>query len=155
MIHGREDAIKLFKYFQSYFLLQRDTIEIKSNDFVRVLATVGGMAFIMISTAYGISYIVEIDSYPLQPYIVLFIFAIGFVIASVFFEKRGAIFPWSLVGGAIASACIAFIITASVGGIRYVWGKGLGGLSTDTVFYALSISIILSMILFNLARHKL
>ncbi|MFZ2410560.1 MAG: heat-shock protein [Candidatus Methanoperedens sp.] len=145
----------MFKYFQSYFLLQRDTIEIKSNDFVRVLATVGGMAFIMISTAYGISYIVEIDSYPLQPYIVLFIFAIGFVIASVFFEKRGAIFPWSLVGGAIASACIAFIITASVGGIRYVWGKGLGGLSTDTVFYALSISIILSMILFNLARHKL
>ncbi len=145
----------MFKYFQSYFLFQRDIIEIKSNDFVRVLATVGGMAFIMISTAYGISYIVEIDSYPLPPYYILFIFAIGFVIASVFFEKRGAVYPWSLVGGAIASACIAFIITASIGGIRYVWGKGLGGLSTDTVFYALSISIILSMILFNLARHKL
>lgn len=128
-----------------------------SNDFVRVLMIVGGMAFIMISTAYGISYIVENASYPypIPPYLILFIFAIGFVIASVFFEKRGAVYPWSLVGGAIASACIAFIITASIGGIRYVWEKGLSSLSTDTVVYALSISIILSMVLFNLARHKL
>ncbi len=131
-------------------------MEIKlSNDFVRVLAIVAGMAFIMISTAYGISYLVEIKSYPIPPYLILFIFAIGFVIASVFFEKRGAIFPWSLVGGAIASACIAFIITASIGGIKYVLEKGPSSLSTDTVFYSLSISIILSMILFNLARNKL
>jgi len=113
------------------------------------------MAFIMISTAYGISYITEINPYPIPPYLILFIFAIGFVLASVFFEKRGAIYPWSLVGGAIASACISFIITASIGGMRYIWEKGLSSLSMETVFYALSISIILSMILFNLARHKL
>jgi hypothetical protein len=73
----------------------------------------------------------------------------------VFFEKRGALYPWSLVGGAIASAILAFIITASVGGIRYIWEKGLGGLSTDSAFYGVSISIILSMVLLNLAKHKL
>jgi hypothetical protein len=130
-------------------------IKLGSNDFVKILAIVAGMAFIMISVAYGITYIVEIGSYPIPPYLILFVFAIGFVIASVFFEKRGAIYPWSLVGGAVASAILAFIITASVGGITYIWEKGLGGLSTDSAFYALSISIILSMILLNLARHKL
>lgn len=130
-------------------------IKLESNDFVKILVIVAGMAFIMISVAYGITYMVEIGSYPIPPYLILFLFAIGFVIASVFFEKRGAIYPWSLVGGAVASAILAFIITASVGGIKYVWEKGLGGLSTDSAFYALSISIILSMILLNLARHKL
>ncbi len=111
----------------------------------------------MISTAYGITYIFEDGSIklPIAPYYILFIFAVGFVVASVFFEKRGAIFPWSLVGGAIASACLAFIITASIGGIIYVWDNGPRALKTDTVFYALSISIILSLILYNLARHKL
>ncbi len=132
-------------------------IKLGSNDFVRVLSIVAGMAFIMISVAYGITYIFG-DGHvklPIEPYYMLFLFALGFVITSVFFEKRGAVYPWSLVGGAIASACLAFIITASIGGMRYIWEKGLGGLSTDTVFYALSICIILSMILFNLAKHKL
>ncbi len=130
-------------------------IKLESNDFVKILGIVAGMAFIMVSVAYGITYIMESNSFPLPPYLILFIFSIGFVIASVFFEKRGAVFPWSLVGGAIASACLAFIITASIGGMRYIWVKGLGGLSTDTTFYALSICIILSMVLLNLARHKL
>ncbi|MBU4374146.1 MAG: hypothetical protein KJ714_06840, partial [Euryarchaeota archaeon] len=63
-------------------------IKLESNDFVRVLAIVAGMAFIMISTAYGISYLVEIKSYPIPPYLILFIFAIGFVLFSVFIEKK-------------------------------------------------------------------
>ena len=130
-------------------------IKFESNDFVKILGIVAGMAFVMISVAYGITYMIEIEPFPLPPYLILFIFSIGFVIASVFFEKRGAIFPWSLVGGGIASAIIAFIISASVGGMRYIWAKGLGGLSADTTFYALSICIILSMVLLNLARHKL
>lgn len=130
-------------------------IKLESNDFVKILGIVSGMAFIMISIAYGVTYMIEIDPLPIPPYLILFIFSIGFVIASVFFEKRGAVFPWSLVGGALASAGLAFIITASVGGVRYVWEQGLSSLSADTAFYALSIGIILSMILYNIARHKL
>lgn len=115
------------------------------------------MAFIMISVAYGITYIFEGGSvkFPLEPYYILLIFSVGFVLFSVFFEKRGAIYPWSLVGGGIASASVALIITATIGGILYIWEKGFTGLGTDTVIYAISICIILSMVLFNLARHKL
>lgn len=129
-------------------------IKFESNDFVKMPAIVAGMAFLMISVAYGMAYIVEIDYFPVPPYIILFLFSIGFVLASIFFEKRGAMFPWSLVGGSIASVCGSFVITASVGGIRYVWVKGTN-LSIDTAFYALSVCIILSMILLNLVRHKL
>lgn len=131
-------------------------IDIKSNDFVKVSAIVAFMAFIMISVAYGITYILEINPFPVQPYYILFIFAIGFVLFSVFFEKeRDAVYPWSLLGGAIASAILTFIITSAIGGIIYIWKKGFTGLGTDTIMYAVSICIILSMILFNLARHKL
>ncbi len=114
------------------------------------------MAFIMVSVAYGITYILQIDPYPVPLHYVFFLFALGFVIFSVFLEKeRGAIYPWSLLGGAIASAIFSFIVTAAIGGIRYISEKGFTVLGTETWFYSLSICIILSMILFNLAKNKL
>jgi hypothetical protein len=76
-------------------------------------------------------------------------FAIGFVLASIFYEKRGALYPWLLVGGAVTSLGVVFIITAMIGGIRYVMKEGFTGLGIDTVLYSLSICIILSMILYN------
>ncbi len=135
--------------------MRRDTI--KSNGFARLLAAVAGIAFILVSIAYGITYIFDGGSikFPIQPYYVLFMFAVGFVIFSVFFEKeRDAIYPWSLLGGAIASAAVTFTVTAAIGGMRYIWEKGFTGIATDTLFYSLSISIILSMILLALARNK-
>jgi hypothetical protein len=123
-----------------------------------VLGIVVGMAIAMVSVAYGIGYIF-VDGrirFPVEPYYILFIFSIGFVIFSVYFEKeRGAIYPWSLLGGAIVSAIVSFILTAAIGGFRYISNNGFKDLTTDIWFYALSICIILSMILFNLAKNKL
>jgi hypothetical protein len=143
-----------------YFISKRMEIKTESNEFIRPIAKVIGIAFIMmISVVYGINYILKIDVYPIPPYLILFIFSIGLVIASVYFEReRGAIYPWFLMGGAIASASLTFIIMAAIGGIRYILEKGFTGLGTDTVFYAFSICIILSMILynqFNLIKDKL
>ena len=130
-------------------------IKIESNDFTRALGVVVAMALVMISVAYGIEYMFE-GFNPLPAYVIIFVFAIMFVVASVFFEKRGAEYPWFLIGGGIASACLVFIITASIGGIRYVLEIGIyGALSIETVLYSLSICMILSMILLSLLRHKL
>ncbi len=133
-------------------------IKIESNDFARVLTIVAVMAFVMISVAYGITYIFEDGSikYPVAPQYILFVFSIGFVILSVFFEKvRDAVYPYSLLGGAIASVIITFVITAAIGGMYFIWDNGFKVLSSDTWVYSLSICIILSMVLFNLAKHKL
>jgi uncharacterized membrane protein YoaK (UPF0700 family) len=137
-------------------LFKRDTIEIKSNDFVKVLAIVVGMASVMVLVAYGITFIFEINSYPVPLHYIFFLFAICFVVFSVYFERdRGAIYPWSLMGGAIVSAIVSFILTAAIGGLLYISEKGFTVLGTDSWFYALSICIILSMILFNIAKNKL
>jgi hypothetical protein len=142
-----------------YFVLGKIEVKFAPRDFTRVLSIVMGMAIlIMITVVYGINYIIKINPFPLKPYVLLFIFAIVFVLASVFYEKRGALYPWFLLGGAVASACFVFIITAIIGGLRYVLEKGFTGLGTDTVFYSLSICIILSMIIFiqyNIIKEKL
>ncbi|MBU4223228.1 MAG: hypothetical protein KKA10_16670 [Euryarchaeota archaeon] len=121
-----------------------------------MLGIVVGMAAVMVSVAYGITYILEIDPYPVPLHYVFFIFAIGFVVFSVYFEKeRGAIYPWSLMGGAIVSAIVSFILTATIGGLIYISEKGFTVLGTESWFYALSICIVLSMILYNLAKNML
>ncbi len=122
------------------------------NDFMKVLGSVLGIAMLMILVAYGILYIFK-AGVPLPAYLILFIFATAFVISSVFFENRGAVYPWFLVGGGIASACIVFIILSSVGGIRYILSKGFSGLGVDIIYY-FSICMILSMILISLVRYK-
>ncbi|HEY9246840.1 MAG TPA: hypothetical protein VIO11_08345 [Candidatus Methanoperedens sp.] len=117
------------------------------------------MAAGMISVAYGITYIFGSGSIrsPLEPYFILLLFAIGFVIFSVYIEKKrdDAVFPWSLLGGAVASAIFSFVVIAALGGMRYILDNGFTGLGIDMLVYAFSICIIISMVLLNLARHKL
>lgn len=133
-----------------YFIIGKIKVKLFPMDFTNVLLKVLGIAILMmITVVYGINYIIKINPFPVKPYILLFIFAILFVLASVFYEKRGALYPWFLLGGAVASACLVFMITAIIGGLRYVFEKGFTDLGTDTVFYSLSICIILSTILFN------
>jgi hypothetical protein len=133
-----------------YFAIRKIEVKFAPKGFMRVLYTVIGIAVVMmIAVVYGINYIQKINPYPVPPYVILLMFAIGFVLASVFYEKRGALYPWLLVGGAVTSMGVVFIITAMIGGIRYLLEKGFTGLGTDTVFYSLSICIILSMILYN------
>ncbi len=114
------------------------------------------MASVMVSVAYGITYIIEINPFPVPLHYIFFIFAIMFVVFSIYLEKeRGAIYPWSLMGGAVASAIVSFILMAAIGGVIYISEKGFTVLGTESWFYAISICIILSMILFNLAKNKL
>jgi len=121
-----------------------------------VLGIVVVMATVMVSVAYGITYILDINPYPVPLHYIFFIFAIGFVVFSVYFEKeRGAIYPWSLMGGAIVSAIVSFILSAAFGGLLYISENGFTVLGTESWFYALSVCIVLSMILYNLAKNKL
>ena len=118
------------------------------------MVTVLGMSLIIISVALGIIYLIEIGLSMPTPFVFL-IFAIFFTLGTVFFEQRGAIHPWSLVGGAISSLCITFVIISIFGGIRYVASGGLSDIAMDTVLYSLSACIIVSMITLNFAAYKL
>jgi len=133
-----------------YFAIRKIEVKFAPRDFRRVLSIVIGIAVVMMmAVVYGINYVQKSYQSPVPPYVILLMFAIGFVLASVFYENRGALYPWLLVGGAVTSLGVVFIITSIIGGISYVLENGFTRLGMDTVFYSLSICIILSMILYN------
>ncbi|MDL5502865.1 MAG: hypothetical protein QSU88_06575, partial [Candidatus Methanoperedens sp.] len=71
------------------------------------------------------------------------------MIFTIYFEReKKAFFQRELIGGAIASACLTFLTVACVAGMKYIWEKGLSGIGIETLAYAFSISMILSLILY-------
>jgi hypothetical protein len=108
----------------------------------------------MILVALGIVYLFE-KGLSLPASIILLIFAVFFALGTVFFDKRGAIYPWSLVGGAIASTAITFLIMSAIGGIFYMTSGGLSAIHLNTILYSLSACMIISVITLNLASYKL
>ena len=121
---------------------------------MQTLATVMGMSLTMIAVALGIIYLFD-TGLPLPAPVILLVFAIGFILGSVFFERRGAEHPWSLVGGAIASMGITFLVISIVGGILFVATGNLSSIPADTVLYSLSACMIVSMVTLNFASYKL
>jgi hypothetical protein len=121
--------------------------------FLQTMAVVVGMSFTIITVALGILYLFETGLPMPAPFIIL-IFATGFILGNVFLERRGAVYPWSLVGGAIASTILTFIIISLTGGILYVATGGLSAVSLDTVIYSISACMIISMVTLNLASYK-
>lgn len=121
---------------------------------MQTLATVLGMSLTMIAVALGIIYLFD-TGLPLPAPVILLIFAIGFTLGSVFFERRGAEHPWSLIGGGIASTGMTFLVISVIGGILFVAHGGLSTIPVDTVLYSLSACMIVSMVTLNFASYKL
>ncbi|MCG7849284.1 MAG: heat-shock protein [ANME-2 cluster archaeon] len=121
---------------------------------MQTLATVLGMSLTMIAVALGIIYLFD-TGLPLPAPVILLVFAIGFILGSVFFERRGAEHPWSLVGGALASMGMTFLVISIVGGILFIANGSLSAIPVNTVLYSLSACMIVSMVTLNFASYKL
>lgn len=133
------------------------TIRFLNEPFVRRFATVMTVAFIMYAVVLGVIYMVSDDPQKMMmpaPLVVL-VFAIALIFTSMFFVERGAVYPWSLVGGSIASLAITFIVTAIYGGVQYVLGNGFAGLGWDLLVYILAGCIISSVALITYIEQKL
>jgi hypothetical protein len=124
------------------------------NLFLQTVAAVVFMSLAMIAVALGIIYLFEVGL-PLPAPVIFLIFAVGFIFGTVFFNDRGAVHPWSLIGGAIASAGSTFIIMSIIGGILYVATGGLSTIPLSTVIYSLAACMIVSTITLNFATYKL
>jgi hypothetical protein len=124
------------------------------NYFLRTLLIVVGMSLIMIAVALGIIYLFE-SGLPMSAPLIFLIFAVLFIMCTTFLEGRGAVHPWSLIGGAISSLAITFIVTCIIGGILYAATGGLSSIPIETVLYSLSACMIVSMITLKFAYYKL
>ncbi|MCD4843686.1 MAG: heat-shock protein [Methanosarcinales archaeon] len=87
--------------------------------------------------------------------VVLLIFAVFFTLCTVFFQHRGAEYPWSLVGGAAGSLGITFVISSIIGGLIFITSGGLSSIPFNTLLYSISTCMIVSMISLNLVSYKL
>lgn len=112
------------------------------------------MSVTMIAVALGIIYLFE-TGLPIPAPLIILIFAVGFTLGTVFFDRRGAEHPWSLIGGAIASTALTFIVISVMGGILYAATGGISAIPLDTVLYSLSACMIVSMVALNFAEYKL
>jgi lysylphosphatidylglycerol synthetase-like protein (DUF2156 family) len=124
------------------------------NYFLRTLVIVVGMSLTMIAVALGIINLFE-TGLPMSAPLIFLIFAVLFIMGTTFFEGRGAVHPWSLIGGAISSMAVTFIIMCITGGILYAATGGLSTIPFETVVYSISACMIVSMVTLNFAYYKL
>ncbi len=112
------------------------------------------MSITIIIIAMGIISLFE-NGISLPTSVVLLIFAILFTVCTVFFQHRGAEYPWSLVGGAAGSMILTFVISSIIGGLIFITSGGLSNIPINTLLYSMSVCMIVSMISLNLASYKL
>jgi len=124
------------------------------NYFLRTLVLVVGMSLAMIAVALGIIYLFE-TGLPMPAPLILLIFAVLFILGTTIFEGRGAVHPWSLIGGAVSSIAVTFIVMSIIGGILYAVTGGLSAIPLETVLYSLSACMIVSMVTLKFAYYKL
>ncbi|NOQ48211.1 MAG: heat-shock protein, partial [Methanococcoides sp.] len=78
-------------------------IDISDNPFVQALAVSGTLSIFMIGMALGVMNIFSTGIRPMPSSMILLIFAVLFIVGSVFFEMRGADQVGALIGGCVVS----------------------------------------------------
>lgn len=86
--------------------------------------------------------------------IIVIIFAIGFVLGSLFSENRNGVYPWTLMGGFIISIIITVVITCVFSGVIFSSTGGLFKTNTDLLIYSFSACMIFSVIALNIISNK-
>ncbi len=125
------------------------------NPFVEALAASTALALFMISVAMGIMNIASTKTTPVPIAVILLIFAIVFIIGSVFFENRGADHSGSMIGGAIASFIVTFSATAFLTGLAFVMSEGFKQISWEQILSSLAVCMIASMLIIKMLKHKI
>ena len=86
--------------------------------------------------------------------ILLVIFAISFIIGSVFFENKGVNKLHSLIGGCAIALIIVFSIITFISGIAYIFNGAICNIGPELLISAFAICMIISMISFNVITRN-
>ncbi len=129
--------------------------ELFDNPFVRALSISISMAIFMIGVALGIMQIFSTGSSPMPISFILLIFAIIFIIGSVFFESRDVDQVNSMVGGLIISFVLTFSILSFFGGIDFILNDGIAVLGWDRMVSALAVCMIASMLIIKILSYRM
>jgi len=124
------------------------------NKFITTLGISIVLAFGMISIVFGVVHLFSVSSLedlPVPPPALLMVFAIIFVLGSVFFEERGADRVGALAGGGIAAAIVSLILMLICGGVLYLLTHGMET-GIDRIVSMLAVCMVIGMVAFNYLR---
>ncbi|WP_305064267.1 heat-shock protein [Methanococcoides sp.] len=130
-------------------------VDISGNPFVQALAVSGTLSLFMVGMALGVMNIFATGKSPMPSSMILLIFAVLFIVGSVFFEMRGADQVGALIGGCVVSFAATISIFSFFGGVELVRTGGLEALGWDKMVSALALCMIASMLLVKLLSYKM
>ncbi|MDK2892256.1 heat-shock protein [Methanohalophilus sp.] len=130
-------------------------MELSNNPFFQAIGLSFAMAIFMIGMAMGIMQMVSTKVSPIPLALVLLIFAVIFIIGSVFFEKRGADQIGSLAGGAFISVIATFALLSFFGGISFAFTDAFLALGWENLVSALAVCMIASMLILKFLSYRL
>ena len=127
------------------------------NKFITTLGISIVLALGMISIVFGVINLFSVSSLgdlPVPLPVLLMVFAIVFVLGSVFFEERGAEWVGAMVGGSIAAAIVSLILMLICGGVLYLLTHGMET-GIDKIISMLAVCMVIGMVAFNyLQAHR-
>jgi len=129
-------------------------MDISDNPFFQAIGVSFAMAVFMIGMAMGIMQMVSTKASPIPLALVLLIFAIIFIVGSVFFEKRGADQMGSLAGGGFVSMVATFALLAFFGGISFAFTDAFLALGWEKLVSALAVCMIASMLIIKFLSYQ-
>lgn len=80
-------------------------------------------------------------------------FAIGFVVGTLFSDSRKGAYPWTLICGIIIAIIATVVYTCTFTGILFSVTGGLFTINTDILIYSYSACMIFSVIALNIANN--
>lgn len=90
---------------------------------------------------------------PITASVIAIMFAIGFVVGTLFTDSRNGVYPWTLIGGIIIATTVTVIITCIHSGIAFSITGGLFKINTDMLIYSYSACMIFSVIALNVVNN--
>ena len=106
------------------------------------------LGFVLFLCGYGVYSAVFLGMFSVRYSVVFFIFAVILVLASKFVENRGAEFPNYILGGAIISALVTFVIVSVYNGALWIVKNGFP--DVDVTLFGIGTATIVSFVVISL-----
>jgi len=142
---------------------------------IRVFLVVVGIAFVLMTSGYGIKYLIIFQQLPIELPYLLFLASLCFVFSCILLQRyRDVDAKFSLFGGALITLILAVVIVLVGSGIAYGWvvyhvnvvaDPGYiemaqkysldtsEGLNFGSLFAVLGMCIMISMVVYTLTKH--
>ncbi len=129
-------------------------MELSDNPFFQAIGVSFALGVFMVGMAMGIMQMVSTKDSPIPLALILLIFAVIFIIGSVFFEKRGADQVGSLAGGGFVSVVATFGLMSFFGGISFAFTDAFLALGWEKLVSALAVCMIASMLIVKFLSYQ-